>query len=104
MKVRDESESDFWITRERLNQLNAVKVLQVPRSITKRNLYLSPKMESVLSLMKDKQFRTLENISSQTGYESLTGLSAGIRSLRKFGHTIEKRKLDNQPEYEYRLV
>ena len=55
-------------------------------------------------IMQDRKYRTLTEISSLSGYESLTGLSAGIRSLRKFGHTVEKRKLVDQPEYEYRLV
>jgi hypothetical protein len=106
VRVQNELGNDFWITRERLNQVN---MIQPPKTIqsdqrTKREFYLGPKMESVLELMKDKQFRTLADISLQTGYESLTGLSAGIRSLRKFGHTVEKRKLENQPEYEYRLI
>ena len=104
VKVRNQSENEFWVTREQLNRL----MVQTPKVQShqriKREFYLSPKMESVLELMSDKQFRTLADISTQTGYESLTGLSAGIRSLRKLGHTVEKRKLENQSEYEYRLV
>lgn len=69
-----------------------------------QSLTLGPKMEAVVSVMQDKQFRTLAEISDQSGYESLTGLSAGIRGLRKFGYVVDKRKLEDRNEYEYRLV
>jgi hypothetical protein len=77
-----------------------------------RPVYPSPsknlhsKMKIVYREMSDQQWRTLKEISKLTGYESLTGLSAAIRALRKpeFGsHVIEKRKLEGC-EYEYRLV
>lgn len=104
IKVLDDSGNDFWITRERLSQLNKpVKEHRVSPSV-KSTFRLGAKMESVLSLMQDKQFRTLSDISALTGYESLTGLSAGIRSFRKMGLTVDKRKLQDAPEYEYRLA
>ena len=63
---------------------------------------IGPKMEAVVAVMSDHLFRSLAEISEISGYESLTGLSAGIRALRKQGHTVEKRKIDGSV-YEYRL-
>jgi hypothetical protein len=68
---------------------------------------LGSKGETVLSVMKDGLFRSLQEISELSEYESLTGLSACIRAFRKSengGHTIDKRKREGSNEYEYRLV
>jgi hypothetical protein len=62
------------------------------------------KSESVLSVMRDGLFRSLQEISELSDYESLTGLSACIRAFRKEGCAVDKRKRQDSNEYEYRVA
>jgi hypothetical protein len=53
------------------------------------------KTDSVLAAMSTNGWSTLDEISGLSGYKSLTGLSACIRTLRKpemGAHVIETRK------------
>lgn len=97
----DEEHKTFNVLTADLKQHKAL-VARAPRRGG-----LGPKMEAVVALMSDGLFRTLDEISALSGYESLTGLSAGIRSLRKpenGGYTIDKQKRSEVNEYEYALT
>jgi hypothetical protein len=89
------------------NEPNLSLIEKGKASISSGGFHLGSKMEAVVDVMNDGLFRTLPEISELTGYQSLTGLSAGIRSLRKpenGNRTVDKRKRDDSNEFEYRLV
>ena len=65
----------------------------------------SRKTDAVLAVMAKGAWLSLDEISHQSGYESLTGLSAAIRAFRKSemgAHVVTKRKR-NDGVFEYRL-
>jgi hypothetical protein len=102
----DPEHKKFSVLTAELSE-EAPKQPKAPRVPRAKRSGLGPKMEAVVTLMSDGRYRTLREISEAADYESLTGLSAGIRSLRKEengGLTIEKRKGENSDEYEYALV
>lgn len=95
----DDGHYEFWLPKSEFLERTTVKE-KTPRS------RMNSKMMSVLEFMSDGQWRSLRQISEGSGYTSLTGLSACIRSLRKpqYGeHIIEKRFI-TESLYEYRLV
>jgi hypothetical protein len=91
---RDEEHKSFWVKNSDLKTPTA-----------RRSSNRSSKTEAVMAVMSDGEFRTLSAISKLSNYESLTGLSAAIRSFRKEengSHEVLKR-LREDGEYEYAL-
>ncbi|MFW6103130.1 MAG: hypothetical protein ACOC7M_02410 [Chloroflexota bacterium] len=69
---------------------------------------LTGQIRRIFRLMKDGQWRTLNEISGATG-DPHASVSAQLRHLRKsrFGsHTVERRRRNSPKEglYEYRLI
>jgi len=73
-------------------------------SYSSSSFHKSLKAESVLNVMRDGLFRSLQEVSELSDYESLTGLSACIRAFRKEGYAVDKRKRQDSNEYEYRVA
>jgi len=68
---------------------------------------LTGQLQAIFGLMKDGEWRTLQQIEQATRYPT-PSISAQLRHLRKprFGsHTVERRRIDrDRGLWEYRLI